>query len=291
VTARPPDPRVVARIAEVWRVLAHAMLTPDVVRAMLEALQRRDVNGALNALPDLRDPANDVRTNLVRVMAGAHKDAFKFSADREYRKVGSGVRVAKADKEQPLNRFADVPHDDEFIFNRAADLVVDIGDEQRNNLRQTLAMRFDPDVRPENVIRDIKWVVGLIDRESAAVFNRADAMRAAGVPESRVQAATARYADELHQKRAERIARTETVAIETQARDTAWKVAQSDGLISDKAMKEWVASASACEDLCAKLDGKRVPLDGAWKSPVDGKPVKGPPAHPHCECSTVLKAA
>lgn len=289
---------------------------------MLSALQRRDLNGALAALPNLADPRDarsaEIKAGLVHVMNGALKNAFKFSADKEYARVGSGIRVGKTlqidfdhasavmdstakknidlamllkAKEPALNRFAEVPHDDTFIFNRSADLVVDIGDEQRDNLRSTLAMRFDPDVRPENVIRDIKWVVGLTDRESTAVFRREDAMRAAGVPERKIQAAITRYSDELHQKRAERIARTETVAIETQARDTAWQVARSDGLISDNAKKEWVASASACKDLCKKLDGVRVKLDGHWVSPVDGRIIKGPPAHPHCECSTVLRVA
>lgn len=292
--ARPPDPRVVARIAEVWRALAHAMLTPDVLRDMLSALQRRDLNGALAALPNLADPrdarSSEIKTGLTHVMNGALKNAFKFSADKEYARVGSGIRVAKA-KEPALNRFAEVPHDDEFIFNRSAELVVDIGDEQRDNLRNTLAMRFDPDVRPENVIRDIKWVVGLTDRESSAVFRREEGMRAAGVPERRIQTAVARYSDELHQRRAERIARTETVAIETEARDTAWQVARADGLIPDNAKKEWVASKQACEDLCKKLDGIKVKLDGHWLSPVDGRIIKGPPAHPHCECSTVLRVA
>lgn len=293
MTARPPDPRVVARIAEVWRALPHAMFDPDVRRAMLEALRRRDVNGAVNALPNFRDQkdayAQEMKARLVRVMVGAEQDAFKFSADREYKRVGSVIRVGKAEKEPALNRFAEVPHDDTFIFNRAAELVVDIGDEQRDNLRNTLAMRFDPDVRPENVIRDIKWVIGLTDRESTAVFNREEAMRAAGVPERRIQASIARYSDELHQKRAERIARTETVAIETEARDTAWQVAQSDGLIPKTAKKEWVASANACKHLCKKLDGVKVPIDGNWHSPVDGRVIKGPPAHPHCECMTVLR--
>lgn len=320
--ARPPDPRVVARIAEVWRALSHAMLTPDVLRDMMAALQRRDLNGALAALPNLADPrdarSSEIKAGLMHVMSGSLKNAFKFSADREYKRVGSIIRVGKTlqldyghaeamvwstakqnidlaallkAKEPALNRFAEVPHDDTFIFNRSADLVVDIGDEQRDNLRNTLAMRFDPDVRPENVIRDIKWVVGLTDRESSAVFRREEGMRAAGVPERRIQTAVARYSDELHQKRAERIARTETVAIETQARDTAWQVARSDGLIPDNAKKEWVASAMACKDLCKKLDGVKVKLDGHWLSPVDGRIIKGPPAHPHCECSTVLRVA
>lgn len=293
--ALPPNPQVVARIALVWRALAHAYVDSDVQREMLKALQRRDVNGALNALPNMNDPrdvfAQEMKARLMRVLVGEQKTAFKLSADREYERVGSDLRVAKADKEPALNRFAEVLHDDEFIFNRAAELVVDIGDEQRDNLRQTLAMRFDPDVRPENVIRDIKWVVGLTDRESAAVFRREDKMREAGVPEQRIQSATQRYSDELHQKRAERIARTETVAIETQARDTAWKIARSDGLVPDGAKKLWVASYSACAYCRALVKLGKIPLDGTWAHPEDGRIITGPPAHPHCECSTVLRAA
>ncbi len=290
--AAPPDARAVARIAIVWRAIAHALIDAQVTRKMYEALRRRDVNGALAALPnfnDKNDPhAQAVAQKLTAITVAELRNVFKMVADREYRRVGSGVRVAKADP--PLNRFAEVPHDDEFIFNRAAELVVNIGDEQRDNLRNVLSMRFDPDVRPENIIRDIKWVVGLTDRESAAVFRREETMRESGANEERIQRETQRYSDNLHQLRAERIARTETVGIETQARDAAWGVAQSDGLIDKDAQKEWVASHKACPDLCRKLDGIAVPVNGGhWISPLDGKIIKGPPAHPHCECLTVLR--
>lgn len=283
------DARTVARIADVWRAVSYLWMDADALVEMRNALQRNDRNGAINAVPNLRNPhdtrAKEKARKLVDILVERLKPVFAASANAEYKRVGAMLRVAKAKKNE-RNRYVEVPHDMDFIREEAARLVVDITDEQLQNLREVIAMRFDPNVRPENIMRDIKWTVGLDPRSLRAVFNRQAKMREAGATEAKIIQETERYSNKLHQLRAERIARTETVAIESQARQTAWEVARSDGTIPKTAVKEWVASNNACDD-CKELDGQTIPIDGAWHSKKYGR-VKRGPLHPQCECMQVL---
>lgn len=307
--------RTIARLADIWRAVSYAMMDGRAWHELAQALEHKDLNAAFGAVPDFRSRTprtQELLKRLVGLMTRELRDIFADSADAEYKRLRSNVRVMrKADEfgndfsfggidnegSDPLdrpfaNRFAQVPHAD-YLDRRAVELVVDIGEEQRQLLREVIRDRWDPDKRPEALIRDIKWTVGLTDRERRAVENRRELLREQGMAEARLSNETERYSAKLHQARALRIARTEAVFAETAGRTTAWRVAQDDGTVPHGAGKEWVSSAGCCDD-CRALDGQVVALSDSWVSTNPsrkrmGGRVEGPPLHPNCVCAVVLR--
>jgi hypothetical protein len=279
-----PDSVVVRRIAEVWRAISLLYINSDVLLAIKAALDKRDVNAALSAIPRINEIKPRAR-QLIDIVVRELGKVYESTANTEYKRVGATMRIVlKAER----NRFSEVPHSKQFLEQRAAELVVDISEEQRGNLRTLLARRYDANKRPDVIVRQIKSVIGLTERETQAVLNREDRLRESGMDEVRVQRETQRYSEKLHQARAERIARTEAVAVESDAKQTAWEVARDDGILPDDVQKEWIASLGACND-CADMDGQIVDLDEDFISEKYGR-VQNPGLHPQCTCSVELRA-
>ncbi len=185
------------------------------------------------------------------------------------------VRVKKASKS------------DQFVIkHNVAKLVVDISSEQRRALTKIIEKRFDRDsIRNDKLVKDIKASVGLTVRDAQAVMNFRDAQEARGLSAKRVDDEVNRYSERLHEARAQSIARTETVRIETHARREGWRAAQKEGHISHAATVEWVAGGGCCE-ACGDMNGERVPLNGGVFV-YEGQRIPGPPAHPRCGCEVV----
>lgn len=267
------------QLGEIIRAVSLLLVDDAALRAIYEAIEQKNPH---KAFMSIQEPRPEVVALLVDSFMQAYEDAVNV----EYKTLGSIMRATMA-KAAKKNRFVTVPHSGQYIRTRVASLVVDIVAEQQSALRQVIATRYDPSKRPETIVRQIKSVVGLTSREAQAVLNREDKLRENGLSEKRVQSETAKYAEKLHQARAERIARTETVFIETEAKDTAWQIARDDGLLPKGAIKEWVASSDSCDFCRDVMDGEQAPIGGDFV--VRGKRYKGPPAHPHCECGLVFR--
>ncbi len=287
-----PSRVAVAAIANAWMAFSRAWLSDEWWRRLLYHLQRQDLSRAVESVPNPADIEPERFQALFQLVLNAFASAYERSANDEYESLGSIVRVgkrlhlvkAKKPNSRP-NRFVEVPHSDSFIRERAARLVVEISAVQRQQIRDSIQRRYRPDVRPEALVRDIKAVVGLDTRLANAVQRRADELRTQGMKPAKVQQATQVYADQLLQHRAEMIARTETAAVETDAKQAAWEVAAADGLV-DRPLQEWVANAEACAD-CQAMDGDKILVGEQFFSHQYGF-VKGPPLHPHCACGVEL---
>lgn len=215
-------------------------------------------------------------------------DPHKILAPRPERIVPTGHDLKPWQGRPDENPMSQVPQDEQWLLQEAAKLVVDVTDEQRDNLRQVLITRYDPTKRPDFIIRDIKKVTGLTDRETRAVFNREAALIDAGLSPAEVEKKTKQYAEDLHQLRGERIARTEGVFLETEARDNAWVQARADDTLPENTVKEWITDNTGCEE-CRAMDGQTTDIGGMFNSPIG--PIKGPPYHPNCGCGIELSFA
>jgi hypothetical protein len=177
------------------------------------------------------------------------------------------------------NRFPGVPHSDEFIRERAASLVVQVSRDQRQAIRDAIQTRYTRERRPETLVRDLRNTVGLDPRRARALRTFEDKLRESGA--KNVSAQVDRYREKLLQNRAETIARTESVAVENQARMEAWDIAMDAGELPADAEQEWVSTGEACPR-CQELDGVRVPVGEAFPSSL-GPAL--PPLHPNCYCT------
>lgn len=109
---------------------------------------------------------------------------------------------------------------------------------------------------------DIRRLVGQGAEEGWSADDLAAAIRAAG--------------DVASVSRSQAIARTEYASAYSQGSLLAY---EESGVVTQV---EWLAGPDECEDVCAPLNGKRVPLGEAFGDGIDF-----PPAHPNCRCALV----
>lgn len=162
----------------------------------------------------------------------------------------------------------------------AAELVTDITTEARAAIRTVVTEAFDAGMPPRETAKLIRASIGLTERDAGAVMKRQLKMLADGVNPSVATAKAEKYADKLLRRRAETIARTETMRASNEGQTQLWAQAREKGLLSATAMKVWIAY-DPCP-ICAPLDGEIVPLDGVFSIGGD------PPAHPNCRCTIGL---
>jgi hypothetical protein len=202
---------------------------------------------------------------------------LKFEVQKQIHGDPSAIRV-------PINPFSI-----KYINEHSAGLVVDISDQQRQMLRRLIAEAFDRGERPKKILDLIAELIGLTDREAAAVVGRETAMLAEGVPAAAAKKASRLYAIKLLKVRSKRIARTETKDAYEQGLADSWQLAKEEGEIDPTVMKEWVEvtlSPRTCK-VCRGLGGQRVPVDEPFVSDIIGT-LDRPAAHPNCRCTMVL---
>lgn len=178
---------------------------------------------------------------------------------------------------------------------RSGELVVNISDQLRNEIRGLITSSFVNQIDPREIAREIPRAIGLFPRWANAVENsyqrNLDGFLGQGMSRSEAEAKAGVLADAYRERlidaRARMIARTEVMTAANQGRYISWQQAEDRGLIDlSSAYKEWIAEADACED-CQFVDGEFAPADGVFESTGD----EMPPAHPNCRCTAVLVPA
>ena len=168
-----------------------------------------------------------------------------------------------------------------------------ITEQQRLVVADIIQNAMSQGLRPTDLVGEIKANIGLTNRDYIATLNRRELHLDAGYSAPEADALVAKYRETLLKKRANLIARTETIKAQSQGRRDAWKVAQESGDLPS-VRRKWIARPGSpdpnapCE-ICMDLDGKTATLDGTYES-LEG-PVDGPPAHPACVCSEVIERA
>ena len=178
------------------------------------------------------------------------------------------------------------PYSKAWMRTRSLGLVTEgITGPQRKVVQDILFETLSSGVRAESAYSTIRDNIGLTQREYGAVANRRALMEAAGFPKDKIDAAAGKYTQKLTRKRAERIARTETIRAQAQGRADSWKVARDSGVLP-QVVRKWISTPPSpnpgrpCE-VCLDLDGKTAGLDEPYDSLFLGT-VEGPPAHPNC---------
>ncbi len=186
------------------------------------------------------------------------------------------------------------PYSIKWVNERGLDLVKQsITEQQRRVVSDMIENAMAEGVRPTELAKRIKASIGLTAREHNAVLNREDLLESQGYEPREVAAISSAYREKLLVKRAKRIARTETIAAQSQGRRAAWLTAQDSGKLP-AVRRRWIARAPSdnpnapCE-ICLALDGTTATLDGEYES-IYGT-FAGPPAHPQCSCTEALERA
>jgi len=289
--------------------------TAKVERDLKRAVRTGSPVQVLEAVPTAQDEESPIwesfREKILRaystVMTEAGRDAaermnkkFKtkvwFSVDpepvpekTEVVKAREDVAAAARGMMVPVN-----PYSVKWMEERSTHLIREISKSQREVVTDILADSFERGLRAEEVFDEIKENVGLTKRWNKAVVNRKEALRTAGFSETEVQEKGARYRDELLGKRAQMIARTETITAQAQGRNDAWRVAQESGALPE-VQRRWLSAGPSgnpeapCE-ICLELDGKTAKLNEPYESMYIGAvEMPGEEAHPGCRCTETLE--
>lgn len=258
---------------------------PDATRAQRENYERFEAT-LVRAYEGVLRESGEAAAEELNKLVGTN---FGFSLDD-----GSTAEIIKADVDDrwlvpivPVN-----PYSIRWMETRAMELVTQgITAQQHETVRLLLQDGFERGLRIERLYPEIRANIGLLPRELEAVANRRMLHEAAGMPSARVDKLTAKYSEQLLRKRAERIARTETINAQAVGRRQMWQLAEESGNLP-KVQRRWVSAPGSdnpdrpCE-ICLDLDGKTAPINGQYES-IKG-PIDGPTAHPGCRCSETLE--
>jgi len=193
----------------------------------------------------------------------------------------------------------------EWARNRAGQLVTDVTTEVEELIAETVTEALEGNISVREAQRRLQRSVGLHSRWQKAVnasYNRSlKQFRESGMTEQdaveAAQKASQKYQERLVSARAKNIARTEVATAQNEGRWIAWQQAGDAGLVNlQTSMKEWrtapefVSSKTIVCEICAPLDGKKVPVNENFQTGLRTHPdgIKMPPAHPSCRCRAVL---
>ena len=186
----------------------------------------------------------------------------------------------------------------QYARERVGNLIVEITDEMRNVVRETIALAQSGEMTYQAAAIRLQSTIPLTSRDAGAVdkfINKkfTQFMRS-GLSESKARTKAqnmgAEYASKLLQSRTRTIARTEIIDASMSGRYLGWESGVTAGYISADSVKEWVAEPDACP-ICRELDGKIITWNEEWTFPEGvsaGTSNRMPPAHPNCRCAVVI---
>lgn len=167
----------------------------------------------------------------------------------------------------------------------AAALVTQVSDETRTAIRGVIERAVAGEMTSPQAARHIRDIVGLTERQAAAVDSFRAALLADGVDGDNLERRVSRYAAAQLRRRATTIARTEILTSANTGQQLLWEQTERDGLLdAHKTRKRWIVTHDdRLDPHCERLDGQEVGLKDHFPGGVSV-----PPLHPMCRCAVRL---
>lgn len=283
----PPRPRLATLEDEVRRrVQAILQRQAEVLGTDAEELVQRLGASRIDAILEELDWDGAWEEPLRRELARVTREVIVTAGDAELHRAGLARELSFA-----LDNPRMLRHGREYI----PELVREITQETREALRDVLAAGYEEGRTARQIGRDIRGTVGLTRRQVASVLRLRASMQRRGVDEERIVAAVQREYQRQIRRRAELIARTETIRAYNTGQQAAWEQAAGDGFIdAAEAKRFWIASPSSSGrtcDICeaiARENAQGIGLNEPFQLPGGGT-IDMPPAHPACRCSVGMR--
>lgn len=174
------------------------------------------------------------------------------------------------------------PRAQAWARTNSSTLITQINDQTRKGIQQVIGGAYELNLPSRETARVIREMVGLTEKQSAAVFNFRERLVAQGRKADQVARMTTKYEAKLLKYRSENIARTEIAKAGNQGLIESWRQAVDAGLLDpNNTNVEWLAAFDdrVCP-ICAPLNGTVY----TYKDMESGKSA-APPAHPMCRCT------
>ncbi len=198
-----------------------------------------------------------------------------------------------------------------FAREEAARLVTSVSSETEKAIRDIVVRGQREGLNARLQAQEIRRVVGLTDRDARAVDRFYSGLLGDGTRQARAGELADRMSARLLRRRAENIARTETIRAANMGNQLAWQTAMDGGLLPRSSQKIWIATAdSRTCPICAVLHDQTVSVSSTFdiserattftrtgggenlrfrpakKVPLTNPSAElSPPAHPSCRCT------
>jgi hypothetical protein len=286
-----------ARDRRAWRA-AHRVAddaTPKFVNTLL--LNVRDTKSQVNVANLSRQVASGNVTGIQRALIkpGLNDDLRRLYRGQIQDTLNeAGVASVKLQPKVLAATFGRFdltnPRAVEWARTKAATLVVAIEESTMQTIRTVIADGIQNGVPVRTTARKLRQSIGLTSRQWQSVNNFEDKLIRAGASRAAAEKGAERFSKVVLRRRAENIARTETIAAGFQGRTELWDQAHDRGLIDRAEVKrKWIVTPDDRLDkfICLPMSGQTVGMEQPFIT-GQGNPVPGPPAHPQCRCDVIL---
>lgn len=294
IQRRAVAPEAKSPTRDLWRTLHRIARSgePEVRRRFLEAVEKMRAGVDLDALERALE-AGDVNAAM-RAIPWA-------TFDREFGKVraasaglhGRGAKEAAAALADGLGMTLafDLVNERSVTWAEqyAAELVREVGQETERAIREVVTRGFTEGNTAQEMRQQIYGRIGLTRRQQRAVENYRASLEAEEVTGARLDRMVARYVERTRRRRAENIARTETIRAAHAGTQDIWREAVALGYLPADVQRTWVVTPDdrLCPH-CAPMHGQLRGLEEEFTSPSNGAATLYPPLHPSCRCSMAL---
>lgn len=280
---------------ELWRYLHRVARSgePATRRQFLEAVRQLRAGIDLSALESALEAGN-----VDAAMRAIPWDVFEGEFARVEAMFGRlferGAQAAAAELSGRLGMTLafDLVNERSVVWaeEHAAQLVREISTETQQAVRQIIVRGFVEGETAVEMRQAIYGRVGLTRRQQMAVANYRVRMEVEeGLTGARLDRTVSRYVERTIRRRAENIARTETIRAAHAGTQEIWREAVGLGYIEADARRQWIVTPDdrLC-NICEPMHGQVVGLEEDFASPKDGATTLYPPLHPSCRCSVAL---
>lgn len=277
-----------------WRTL-HALADgayPGVAREVLALLREAGAQVDTQALASLLTAQNRVGAEALLQTAWEHVSPSRVAAVTE--KLEALALKVAAQTEVAGIAVAFNVEDREavrLIRQGIGRQVVAIDTATRAGITRIIEEAFTAGTPLTAQIERLAAMVGLTPTQVESLAHYEAGLIDAGESPARVARLVQERTDVLRRRRAEAIARTETINAATAGQQARWEQMEHDGLIDAGARRFWIVTPDdrLCP-ICAAIPGMNpegVRLREAFQTP--GGPRQGPTAHPQCRCAVSLR--
>jgi hypothetical protein len=185
------------------------------------------------------------------------------------------------------------PHSLDWIRAHAAELVTQVSQESMLAIRDIIHTAFDPKtaMHPRESAKLIRQHIGLTSRQSSTLDRYRQQLVADGVRGKRLDSMVEAYRKKMIRRRAENIARTETIRASAEGQQRLWEDSAEQGYIDGALTKRiWIMHRDGreCKHVCPPMKGQLKGMKEPFITGI-GDSVMTPPAHPSCRCAIGLK--
>jgi hypothetical protein len=238
----------------------------------------------------LRSSANHPIQSAAQVdlLGESFRETARQTTEASYlRGAREGERALRGTPSVGIRFDAINPHAAQYARTNSSRLITQIGESQREAVRNLVESSVGTGRTVQDIARDIRNIVGLRDDQMRALSKYRELVTGRNLTIDQIEKKVRRYADALLRQRGELIARTEVLGAANAGQLEIWREAQRQGTLDGSYGKQWIVTADEilCP-LCEALDGVTIGLNQGFES--EGETVQHPPLHPQCRCSLGL---